>query len=871
VDGRAVRISRPQQRAVLAYLLLNADRVVSAGQLVAALWGEGPPATARSQIQACVSRIRAALRETGGPAALSGDYVDAAAAGLDERRLSAYEELAAAELAAGRPDRLVAELRDLVVAYPLRERLSGQYMLALAGSGRQAEALSVYRRLRSRLDAELGVEPGAEVTEAYLRILRRQAAPAPREVGAEPTSEAEIGHVPTPAQLPTAVSGFSGRAAQLQRLDTLLAAAASVPAVVIATIVGTAGVGKTTLAVHWAHRVADRFPDGQLYVNLRGFAPRPADPLAAPGEALRGFLDALAVPPARIPATIDAQAALYRSVVAGRRVLVLLDNARDAEQVRPLLPGTPGCMAVVTSRDPLTGLVAAEGAHPTALDLLTVAEARDLMAGRIGRRRLAAEPPAIDEIIERCARLPLALAVVAARAATNPDLPLASLAAELRDARGGLGRPATDPATDIRAVFSWSYHTLGPDAARLFRLLGLHPGADLSTAAAASLAGQPVERVRALLAELTGAHLLSEPAPDRYAAHDLLRAYAAELAWRHDSDADRNAAVHRLLDHYRQAALTADRLLYPDRSPIDTPPPLPGVVYVPLTDDRQALAWFTTERPVLLAAVDRAAATGLDTHAWQLAWALATFLHRRGHWADWARVQEAAVRATHRLADPAGEAHARRLLGIAYHRLGRLGDAYASLTAALDLFAELDDRAAQGLVHRGLGRVAAQQNRHHDALGHTEHALDLLRAAGDRAGEAAARNAVGWYHAQLGDYELALTYCGQAAGQHQELGNRFGLANACDSLGYTHHRLGDHGRATHCYQEALTLFRELGDRYGEADTLNRLGDVHHAVGDADAAREAWQRAAPILAEIRPHDADQVHAKLRRLKTHGVSP
>jgi len=339
---------------------------------------------------------------------------------------------------------------------------------------------------------------------------------------------------PAPRQLPAAVPGFAGREPHLRQLDALAfdpdTGDAPATALVITAIDGMAGVGKTALAVHWAHRVADRFPDGQLYVNLRGFDP--TGTVVSAAEAIRGFLDAFQIPAQRIPVGLDAQAALYRSLLAGRRMLIVLDNARDAEHVRPLLPGTPGCLVVVTSRNQLTGLVAAEGAHPLALDVLDRAGARELLTRRLGARRVAAEPEAVNEIIDRCARLPLTLALAAARAAARPQVPLTALAEQLRTTTGGglAAFAVDDPATDVRAVFSWSYRTLTPEGARLFRVLGLHPGPDISAPAAASLAGIPVDRVDALLAELTRAHVLAEHAPGRYTFHDLLRAYATDRA-----------------------------------------------------------------------------------------------------------------------------------------------------------------------------------------------------------------------------------------------------------------------------------------------------------------------------------------------------
>jgi tetratricopeptide (TPR) repeat protein len=633
--------------------------------------------------------------------------------------------------------------------------------------------------------------------------------------------------------------------------------------VVISALSGTAGVGKTALAVHWAHRVRSRFPDGQLYVNLRGFDP--SGTVLPPTEAIRGFLDALDVPPQRIPDGLAAQASLYRTVLAGRRVLVLLDNARDEEQIRPLLPGSPGCLVLVTSRKQLPGLVAAQGAHPLTLDLLSTAEARQLLSGRIGAARVDAEPRAVHEIITLCARLPLALAVVAARAALNPRFTLAALAAELRAARGSLDAfAAGDPATDARTVFSWSYQALSAGAARLFRLLGLHPGPDFAAPAAASLAGVPVREARSLVAELVRAQLLAEPSPGRYTFHDLLRAYASELATDGEPEAHRHAALHRLLDHYLHTADAANRLVEPHGPRLDLAPPADGVTPPDLADHAQALAWYAAELPVLRAAVDQAGDTGFDTHAWHLAGALADYLDRQGHWHDWAAVQNAALDAARRLADRPGQAFTHRNLARAYARVGRYGDAHVHLGHALDLQSELGDLPGQARTHLSYAGVYERQGRNRDALEHSQRGLELFRAAGHRAGQAKALNAVGYRYAQLGKHRQAMTFCEQALALLVELDDRDGQADTWDSLGYAHHHLGDYEQAASSYQRALDLYRLCGDRHGEAEALIHLGETHHAAGDLDATLLAWQHALTIFDDLDHPDAESVRTRLEDL-------
>jgi DNA-binding SARP family transcriptional activator/Flp pilus assembly protein TadD len=934
-DGTLLRLGPVQQRVVLAVLAVHANRPVGREQLIDAVWGSAAPTYAVNLLQKHVSGLRRVLepvrsarapsqvlswtdsgyllslpadsldlevfdREVGrvraaravgdlpeaaralhaalqlwrGPAfdGLSSPFLDAERDRLAERRIGVLEERIEVDLAVGHDTDLVAELRQLVAQHPLRERLRGLLMLALYRSGRQAEALAAFREAQRYLAEELGVEPTTQLQQLHKRILATDPTLAvPVAEPAVATDDPEPEHrPPMPAQLPRGMPDFTGREAELARLHSLIAAKDGDPgrAVVITAIAGTAGVGKTSLAVHWAHQISHLFPDGQLYVNLRGFDPQGT--AMEPGEAIRGFLDAFGVPPQRASASLEAQAALYRSLLAGRRVLVVLDNARDAEQVSPLLPGAPGCLVVVTSRNRLFGLVAT-GAFPVAVDTLSADEARELLARRLGPDRVAAEPEAVDDIIAACAGLPLALSIVSARAAVHPQFPLAALAQELRDARGGLDAfVGESAATDARAVLSWSYRTLSAEAAQLFRLLGLHPGPSVATLAAASLAGVPPPRVRPLLAELVGAHLLEERTPGRFTFHDLLRAYAREQAEVVDTDAERRAATGRVLDHYLHSAYVADQLLYPYRDWVTLAPPGPGVTVAVLADPDQARAWFTVERPVLLAATDLAVGTGFETHAAHLAWGMTAFLNYQGHWHEWAASQGAALEAARRLADPAGQAMAHRLLGVAYMQLGRYDDAYTHVRQAVDLFATLDDAVKQAAAHLSLGWVLVHQNRPAEALAHAEEALALFRALGDRLGEAEALSFAGRYHARLGNHEQALAYCQRSLDMNREFQDQPQLVNSWYSLGYAHHQLGHHDEAIACYERALELWRRLGDRDGQSRTLVDLGDAHHEVGNLDAARAAWQQALDTLEELGHPDAERVRAKLAGTEGPGTA-
>ena len=725
---------------------------------------------------------------------------------------------------------------------------------------------TVFRRLRAALAEELGIDPSPMLRDLEAAILRQdEALTVPALSMTSSASSRAVRPVPVPAQLPSAVPGFAGRAAELARLDTVLARAerelsAGSVAVTISAVSGTAGVGKTALALQWAHQVAERFPDGQLYVNLRGFGP--IGQSVEPGEAIRGFLDGFGVPEASSGDGVPAQAALYRSLIAGRRVLVLLDNARDAAQVRPLLPGSPGCLVIVTSRNDLAGLVAADGAYPLSLDLLTQAEASDLLAGRLGEARVASEQAAVGEIIDRCARLPLALAIAAARAAARPGFPLAEIAAELRGATDTLDPfGGTDLATDLRAVFSWSCQALSEDAARLFRLLGLHPGPDISVNAAASLVGLPSGQARQLLAELAHASLLLEYAPARYSLHDLLRAYAAELTHSHDDEQQRQAALHRLLDYYLHAAHTAAALPHPQRKGIAIAPAQPGVISERFTDIKAALTWFTAERRTLLAVNDLALSSGFDTHTWQLAWVMGEFLARSYRWPDHHAVHLNALRAAERAADGSAVSHAHRALGLANAGLGNRGDARRHFERALYLSRDAGDHLVQGQTHLGLAFFFDAEGSYADALRHSQDAYAQFQVAGRLTGQAAALNGIGEFHAKLGDYRQALSWCQQALVMLQQLDDTAGAAHAMDSLAYIHRQLGDRHQAIARYQQASDLHREVGDAQGEADALTALGDLHDDNGDVEAARAARRQALDILSRLGHPAVEQVRAKL----------
>jgi DNA-binding SARP family transcriptional activator len=969
-DGREVPGGQPRQLAVLGVLATRANRLVSRGELVDAVWGDTPPASAEGGIYTYVAGLRRVLEPDRprpnpgqrrrvparvlvsagggymlrlGPGCLDSDsfeqglgrarglraagelagaaqavadalslwrgiafagvpgpFAEAERQRLAELRTAAAEEWADLLLALGRPAEAVPDLTTLVAEHPLRERAHGLLMIALYRSGRQAEALQAFHEARERLAEELGIDPGSELTLIHRQVLAMdpaldgpaepaavtlaasspQAAQPTMALSAQALLAQDVPSARPPAQVPPEAASFAGRAAELRRLHAMLPAAAgglsiagepaparsgapggASPAIAIVT--GTAGVGKTALAIRFARQVASRFPDGQLYLNLRGFDPSGIS--TEPGDALRYFSEALGVPPQQVPSSLEAQTGLFRSLLEGKRVLLLLDNARSTDQVRPLLPGSPECMVVITSRSQLAGLVATEGARPLPLDVLSLTEATELLAARLGEERIAAEPAAAAELIRQSAGLPLALSVTCARAITRPGLSLADLAAELSDARVRLDvLDAGDVTTDLRAVFSWSYEQLSEGAARMFRLLGVHPGPDVSALAAASLAGFPLAQARAALAELTRASLLAEDTAGRFMFHDLLRAYAAERVAAADGEDEPDVALRRLLDYYLRSACAAARRMYPSMRHIAPPDGLAGVVAEEFGTYEQALAWFVAEERVLLAAVAVAGERGEDAYCWQLARSCNSVMHRRGLLHDVARAQHTALAAAERLGDPVALGYVHYELGHVYGRLGDGAVADAHLEQALEMFTQIGDRISIGQAQHGLALLLAQQNRYAEALPHALEALRLRRSFGDRAVVAMSENAAGWIYGHLAQYEEALRHCRRALDMHRESGSRSGVADTLDSIAFAYAGLGDHERAMAYYQQSLEAFQEIGDPAGESSSLTGLGDAQFALGLHAAARRSWEQTLAALARLPSADNRQVRDRLAQL-------
>lgn len=622
--------------------------------------------------------------------------------------------------------------------------------------------------------------------------------------------------------------------------------------------------GKTTLALHWAHRIAADFPDGVLHADLRGFTPSTG--AAEPTDVLRAFLEALPGAPKRLPVTLDALAGLYRSLLADRQMLVLLDNARDATQVRSLLPASARSLTVVTSRSQLPGLVAVDDGSPVAVRALPDTRAEELLAARIDRRRLLASPDALARIVARCGGLPLALAIVAARAAIRPDFPLEALATELESASGPLDAlRSEDPASDVRGAFATSYAALSPAAAELFPLLGLHPGPEITTAAAASLLGVPLADVTPLLRELATANLVLEPVAGRFGLHDLLRSYASGIAARHRSA--RDAAVERLLDHYVHTAYPAALHADPQLVPIDLGSPAPGVTVERLPTVESAMAWFAAEQRGLMAAIDLAEEAGHDRHVWQLGAAVNPFFVRQWRIERQARMQRAAVAAAERSGSLVGNAHALLGLGHAYGRLGRYAEAYSCYDRALALFTRLDDTHGEAYSYYVLGLLCHKREKWAAAVPYFEQTLELHRRVGNRIGESSTLNALGYGAVMSGDPSSGLELCMTALDLLDGTDDLRGLASTWDSLACGHARLGQYEQAAACYEQALLASGTDPDTRARA--LEGLGDVRDALGDGAGARREWLRALEILRRLAHPHADAVRAKLLEHDVHAA--
>ncbi|MEW2566303.1 tetratricopeptide repeat protein [Streptomyces sp. NPDC047070] len=746
-------------------------------------------------------------------------------------RLEAALHWARAETATGQASQAIGRIRALSDEFPLAEPLAALLVRSLAQAGRTAEALDHYAEVRRRLADELGSVPGVELRTAYKEALRDRPLPAGgTESGPAPggtrTSPSR------PAQLPFDVRAFTGRREQLDELSQHLLAtdegADATNTVVVSAVSGTAGVGKTALAVHWSHRVREQFPDGQLYADLRGYDTDEPVPAA---DVLTGFLVALGVPGPEIPLRLDDRSARYRTELSERRMLVVLDNASSSEQIRPLLPGASRCRTVVTSRDVLSSLVSLHGAHRLVLDVLPLEDAVRLLSRLIGPRATA-EPQAAAVLAEQCGRLPLALRIAAELALARPASPLSALTAELDDRRGRLELLDSDddPRAAVRAVFSWSYDRLPPEAAAAFRLLGLHPGPDVDAYAAAALCGRPVDDTRRTLELLARSHLIQPTRAGRYGMHDLLRVYAAWQAERHDGPADRETALDRLLTHYLAASCAAMDVLFPAERHLRPRIPAPRTELPPFPEEAHAKEWLAAEHAVLTAVTATEAGRGRAEHAVGLSTTLHRHFDSRGLFTDALVIHGNALRAARAAGDRRGEAEVRTCLGTTHRRLAQYDEAVRHHTESLALCRRIGLPVTEARNLTNLGVLHELRGQYREAAERHGEAVVLFRKVGDIGGEADTLNNLGIVHELLDDYETSAEQHRQALALFRSLGHAFGEASALGNLGIVLSRLDQHATAAEHFEQALALFRRLGHRGGEAHALSNLGDAHNRLG-----------------------------------------
>ncbi len=887
------------------------------------LAADGERGFAAGDIAAAVEAMREALALWRGPA-LAGLPMSttgqAEAARLEENRLVVLERRIEADLVRGRHWEVIGELRALVADYPLRERLWAQLMAALCHGERPAEALAVYGEARGRLVGELGVEPSRQLQHLHQAILAGipprdlpfptmspdrnrstawdNAVNADRPPGQEdeprPANRGESGipgqypqpitgaafwpaeliaaavgrassgarTSPAPRQLPLDVPGFTGREAELAQLDGLLTEAREQPAtVVIASVSGTAGVGKTALAVHWAHRVQPLFPDGTLFADLRGYDPTGVP--VQPDEVLDGFLRVLGVSPEMIPPSAEERSARFRSRLDGQRVLIVLDNAATSEQVRLLLPASAGCLAMVTSRSQLSGLIMRDGARRVPVDSLAEAEALALLRRVIRPARVDAEPDEAADLARLCGYLPLALCLAAERANTRPHLMLADLTQQLADEYDRLDLLATDDdeTTAVRAAFSWSYKALAPAAARMFRLLGLHPGPEISLAAVAVLGATTRHQARRQLDSLTSVHLLKEISPYRYRFHDLLRVYALERAHADEPAPEREAAVRRVLDWYVHTADAADRVLMPRRRHIPLEHPDPASQPLKLTSPGAALGWCETERANLVAATLQAAENGLSDIAWKLPFALWSYFTVRKRWTDWITTHRrglAAVRESH---DTYGEARLLTSIANAYRDVRDFDAAFAHFEQAISLSRQIGDRWVEAAALTLLA-IAHRDLRHFDkAIDCTELSLEIFDAIDDPWGKAWALCILGETYGDLQRHDTAIDYSQQALALFKRIDDPWGGGWTLFNLAQIYRHLHRFDEAFDYAHQALAAAHGIGNRQGEALALYTLGKIQDDAGQLSPARESWQQALAIFDALGAPQAAQVRSRL----------
>ncbi|MEU2437709.1 BTAD domain-containing putative transcriptional regulator [Streptomyces rubradiris] len=879
----------PNQRALLVALLLREGRTATAAELIDSLWGDEPPASALPGVRTYASRLRKVLgpdvvvSRSGGYAisALSegavdlwtaqrlaeeaeaaraagdlgqaraflgralalwdgeplagvpGPYAEAQRTRLEEWRLQLLESRLDMDLEQGRHAEAVAELTALTAAHPLRERLRELLMLALYRSGRQAEALAVYADTRRLLRDELGVDPRPGLSDLQQRILR--ADPALAEPSAPVTAPAVVPVVPY--QLPATVPDFTGRADVVRELHDLIASGED-EVVAVSALAGIGGVGKTTLAVHVAHQASRAFPDGQLWVDLQGTGSHPAEP----APVLGSFLRALGTPDPAVPESAEERAALYRSLLRGRRVLVVLDNAKDAAQVRPLLPGTPGSSALVTSRVRMVDLA---GARLVDLDVMSPGEALTLFTRIVGRERVAAEREAAMEVVAACGFLPLAIRIAASRLAARRTWTVSVLAAKLADERRRLDElQAGDLA--VKATFELGYGQLEPAQARAFRLLGLADGPDISLAAAAAVLDLPAESAEDLLESLVDASLLESAAPGRYHFQNLLRLYARACAERDEQPGEREAALGRLLDFYLATATRAYAIERPEDRLVDHLETAghPGLSFA---DPPAARDWLYAEAGPLLSVVRQSARSPLLRRAVDTLWAALDLSE-----GSLSQPYEEAALALCDAARAAGDrrAEARALVTAAHAHVisGRFEAADEAAARAVELSADADPLTTAWAYDRR-GVIAHYRGRLADGERHLARAADGFRACGDRPGEAAALSGLSRLRVADGRPEEAVRLARQGVEMYDAMGHALRGANARYALALALAATGEPTPALRLLGEALEVFRGGRQLFWQSMTHYRMAEIQLAQGAPAAAAASAEAALVPLAEV----------------------
>jgi DNA-binding SARP family transcriptional activator/Tfp pilus assembly protein PilF len=885
VDGRSYGLPRAQTRGLFAFLLLNAGRPVTVEALIGALWGGAEPSTARSQISAAVGTIRRELSRLGAPDAVvsgpfgyqagidprqvdalafehdllralddhrdgtdradrlrqilagwggpplpdaAGAFVESERARLAALRLTAVEELAEVELGLGQAAEVVARLTGLVSEFPLRERLRAQLMLALYRCGQTAEALEVFRTGRTRLAGELGIEPGPELQTLQQRILNRDP-----DLKTPPLARTVVDPF-MPRQLPAAAQLFTGRLTELAELDKVHDAST----VVITAIDGMAGVGKTALAVQAAHQMVDRYPDGQLFVDLHGYTQGVAP--VEPGAALDWLLRSLGVPGERIPADLDQRAALYRSRLAEQRMVIVLDNAASENQVTPLLPGAPGCVVLVTSRRRLAGL---DHTHTLSLDTLPPIDAIALLRQTAGEDRLAGQPPEmVTELVELCGRLPLAIRIAAARLRSHPTWELSYLAQRLRDQQQRLVELQAGPRS-VTAALDLSYQDLGADQQRTYRRLGLHAGPDIDSYATAALLDTTLRGAAELLEQLLEAHLLQEPSLGRYRFHDLVRAHATRTASRDETEP--TDAVDRLLDYYRHTVAMAMDAAYPFESGRRPKVPPAPTATPPLPEPAAALGWLDGELPNLLSAARYAAEHDRPAHLLHLSSILHRHLRSRGPYHDAETLHQQALTTARATGDQGAELDALTGLGHIRRVQGRHQQATEDYQQALQRARTVGQQSVELDALVGLGHMHRLQGRHEQAADHYQQALQLARAAGHQAAELDALTGLGQMSVMQGRYAQATEDYDRALRLARIIGHRAAELDALTGLGMVHRAQGRYEQATDHYQQAFQLAHAIGSRTGELNALTGLGHIHRAQGRHEQAIDHHQQALQL--------------------------